>query len=84
MSNSESEQVPKTQTGPSGGPPKPPTKTVGGLEDGPSRDPRHRDIADRLLHELSVKLSSPGLSVAEKAKVTKTIEQLKSRIREDT
>ena len=84
MSEKGPERVPEMQPSLNGGPPKPPTKTTLGLGDGPSRDPRHSDVVDRLLRELSSRLKSPGLSVAERAGLEKSIVQLKSRKQEDT
>lgn len=68
MSGSESEQVPKTQAAPSGGPPKPPKKTARGLEDGSGgRDP-NADIVERLIAEFDRRLLDPNLSAPDRAK----------------
>jgi hypothetical protein len=53
MSDSESEQIPKTQAAPIGGPPKPPKKTTIGLEDGSLGPDPAADITERLVGEYS-------------------------------
>ena len=84
MSDSAPKRVPETQSVPSGGPPKPPKKTAIGLEQDPSGDPRHTDVSERLLQELSRRMESQGLSVADRAKFKTSIEQLKRQIGKDT
>jgi hypothetical protein len=84
MSDSESEQVPQTQAAPSGGPPKPPKKTAKGLDDESPADPRLAladAIRERLLAEYTKSLETPGLSAARRAKIERTIREIKEEIK---
>jgi hypothetical protein len=86
MSNAESKRVPKTQTAACGGPPKPPKKTVRGIEDG-SPEPEFTKLdsvnakihlSERIIHGISEKLHSSHLSVAERTKLQKALEDMRA------
>ena len=79
MSDSQSEQVPKTQAAPSGGPPKPPKKTARGLDDGSGgRDPS-ADVVERLIAEYARRLLDPKLRTAGRAKLQKSLKELQAK-----
>lgn len=85
MSDSEAEQVPKTQAAASGSPPRPPKKTARGLEDG-SPDPGLTKLdfveakirlAERLIRVASKQLLYPGLSAAKRAKLRELLREMR-------
>lgn len=81
MSESESEQVPKTQAAPNGGPPKPPKKTARGLEDSSGgRDPS-ADVVERLIAEYDNRLLDPKLRGGERTKLQKCLQELRAQRR---
>ena len=86
MSNTESEKAPKTQPALTGGPPKPPTRTARGLEDG-SPEPEFTkldsvnaklDIVDRLIGTVSKQLLDPDLSAGPRAELRKMLKEMRS------
>jgi hypothetical protein len=85
----EPKRVLKTQAAPSGGPPKPPTNTARGLEDGsPDPSPSRLDVvqaklnlAERLIEATSEQLQHPALPHPQRAELKKGLRELQAKRR---